>query len=73
MGALADAVESGTIAAFDEHVGLGYVETTDGRRLLFHCTQIADGTRSIATGTAVTFATVERWKGPEAYNVAPST
>ena len=45
----------GRVAAFDEHVGLGEVEGEDGRRYPFHCTQIADGTRTIPVDAAVTF------------------
>ena len=45
----------GTVLEFDEHVGLGLVEAEDGTRLLFHCTAIADGTRTVGIGTAVRF------------------
>ncbi len=45
----------GTVSAFDEQVGLGTVTTADGTVYPFHCTQIADGSRSIAEGTSVTF------------------
>jgi cold shock protein len=46
---------TGTIAAFDEHAGVGSVRSDDGADYFFHCTQIADGTRTIAVGTAVSF------------------
>lgn len=46
---------SGTVTAFDEHRGLGEVTAEDGEVLPFHCTAIADGTRTIAEGTEVTF------------------
>lgn len=46
---------TGTVAEFDFDRGLGVVETADGRRLGFHCTSIADGSRRIAVGTAVSF------------------
>lgn len=45
----------GRVVEFDEHVGLGQVEADDGRRYPFHCTRIADGTRTIPVGAAVTF------------------
>lgn len=45
----------GRVVAFDEHVGLGEVAGEDGRRYPFHCTQIADGTRTISVDRAVTF------------------
>ena len=45
----------GTVSAFDEPVGLGTVTTVDGVDYPFHCTQIADGSRTIAVGTPVIF------------------
>ena len=44
----------GRVVAFDEVRGLGEIESGD-RRYPFHCTEIADGTRTIAIGAAVTF------------------
>lgn len=46
----------GRVVAFDDAVGLGQVESDAGVRYPFHCIEIADGTRTIAVGTAVTFA-----------------
>jgi CspA family cold shock protein len=46
---------TGKISAFDDHRGIGTVTADDGRDYPFHCTQIADGTRTIKIGTAVTF------------------
>ena len=48
----------GTVADFDEHVGLGTVRAEDGRELLFHCTQLIDGTRTIDVGALVRFEIV---------------
>ncbi|HSH60809.1 MAG TPA: cold shock domain-containing protein [Acidimicrobiales bacterium] len=48
-------IHRGAVAEFDEHRGLGAVESSDGRRLLFHCTAIADGSRSITVGAKVVF------------------
>jgi cold shock CspA family protein len=45
---------AGQVAAFDEAAGLGEV-TAAGKRYQFHCTQIADGSRTIPAGVAVTF------------------
>ena len=60
------------VTEFDEHKGWGTVRTVDGRQLFFHCTAIADGTRTIATGTEVTFEVgpgrAGRW---EAYGLIP--
>ena len=56
----------GTVVAFDDHVGLGEVETADGTRFPFHCTRIADGSRTVPMGAAVTFEVVPgplgRWE-----------
>ena len=59
----------GTVVTFDEHAGFGTVRTEgegEGEELFFHCTQIADGTRTIAVGTAVRFEIVAghggRWE-----------
>lgn len=56
----------GRVVAFDEHVGLGEVEGEDGRRYGFHCTQIADGSRTVAVGADVAFDVVPghlgRWE-----------
>ena len=48
-------METGTVSEFDAKRGLGVVEDADGRRFLFHCTQIADGTRTIPVGASVTY------------------
>ena len=60
----------GTVSSFDEAVGLGQVDD-GGRRYLFHCTQIAGGSRSIAPGTPVEFHTVPRHGRWEAAAVTP--
>ncbi|MCU1379235.1 MAG: hypothetical protein JWN29_2218 [Acidimicrobiales bacterium] len=64
----------GTVATFDDHRGYGTVRADDGRELFFHCTRIADGTRTIAVGTPVTFELVPghggRW---EAARIEPAT
>jgi cold shock CspA family protein len=49
---------TGTVAAFDEHKGLGTVRADDGRELPFHCTSIANGSRTIDLGARVTFSVV---------------
>lgn len=62
----------GSVTAFDDHVGLGEVTAEDGTVHPFHCTAIADGTRTIAVGAAVTFSVLPgrsgRW---EAVGVSP--
>jgi cold shock CspA family protein len=46
---------NGTVSAFDEHRGLGEITGADGVVYPFHCTVIADGTRTIALDTLVEF------------------
>jgi hypothetical protein len=50
----------GVVTAFDDEAGLGQVSAADGTVYPFQCTQIADGSRSIPVGVAVTFA-VRPW------------
>jgi CspA family cold shock protein len=49
---------TGTVRTFDTARGYGSVESDDGRSWFFHCTQIADGTRTIEVGARVRFAVV---------------
>ena len=57
---------NGTVSAFDEHRGLGEITGADGVVYPFHCTVIADGTRTIALETRVEFEIVPgrlgRWE-----------
>ena len=48
---------SGVVATFDERRGLGTIRA-DGTEYSFHCTRIADGSRTVATGQAVSFDVV---------------
>jgi CspA family cold shock protein len=66
--------ERGVVAEFDADKGFGSVEAEDGRRLFFHCTQIAGGTRTIDVGTPVTFDIVAGHLGRyEAVAVTPKS
>jgi cold shock CspA family protein len=60
------APRQGTVTAFYEDKGYGEITDTDGVARFFHCTAIADGTRTIAVGTTVTFVVVPgrlgRWE-----------
>ncbi len=48
---------TGVVASFDEHRGYGTVSVSGtGTELFFHCTAIADGSRSIGVGQRVWFA-----------------
>lgn len=59
----------GTVVAFDAERGLGEVEAAGGRRYPFHCTRIADGTRTIPLGVKVEFLVVPglpgRWEAAQ--------
>ena len=46
---------TGTVTEFDAVRGRGAVTDDDGTRAEFHCTQIADGSRTIAVGIAVRY------------------
>lgn len=62
---------NGTLAAFDEAVGLGVIEAEDGRRIEFHCVAIADGSRTIAVGTPVEFELLPKLGRYEATAIRP--
>ena len=50
-----NATHEGVVVAFDAAVGLGEVQRVDGLLFPFHCIEIADGTRTIAIATPVSF------------------
>jgi cold shock CspA family protein len=65
---------SGTVDDFDDAKGWGHVVTPTGERYFFHCTAIADGTRTIAEGTSVDFDVVAGHRGRfEARNLTRTT
>lgn len=57
---------SGRVMTFDQERGWGTLRAQDGQEHWFHCTAIADGTRTIEVGTAVRFRVVPgllgRWE-----------
>ncbi|MFK7920266.1 MAG: hypothetical protein AB8G14_19495 [Ilumatobacter sp.] len=59
----------GTVVSFDAAVGLGEIESISGERHLFHCIEIADGSRSIDVGTEVRFDLLRKFGSHEAGNV----
>ena len=61
---------SGTVTQFDDAEGLGTVTAVDGREYLFHCIEIADGTRTIDVGQAVRFQPLPRFGHFQAGRVA---
>ena len=50
----------GIVESFDVDRGLGFIDAK-GQKFLFHCAEIADGTRNIALNTRVSFIPVERF------------
>ena len=48
----------GTVVEFDPRRGTGIVEAADAGRLPFHCTEIADGSRSVTVGAPVRYDVV---------------
>ena len=69
----AERIRTGTVTAFDEPRGLGEVTDAAGEVVPFHCTAIADGSRTIEVGRAVHFAVrpgrMGRW---EATGIRPA-
>ena len=65
---------TGRVASFDDHVGAGTVRA-DGTDLIwgFHCTRIADGSRSIPEGAYVSFEVVPGPAGLEAVDLRRRT
>jgi cold shock CspA family protein len=60
---------SGAVDSFDEAAGYGVVADGDDGRWFFHCTAIADGTRTIEVGAPVAFDVVAgrlgRWEATD--------
>jgi CspA family cold shock protein len=57
----------GEVVEFDDERGYGTVRAEGGDSYFFHCTAVADGSRTIPVGTAVSFEVVAgrrgRWEG----------
>jgi cold shock CspA family protein len=57
---------TGRVTEFDEDVGLGVITGDDGATYPFHCTAVADGSRTIDVGATVSFEVVPghlgRWE-----------
>ncbi len=63
---------TGRVVQFDERRGLGVIEGADGARFRFHCTQIADGSRTIGLNVSVEFDVVPGQLGQwEAATIKP--
>ena len=62
----------GRVRAFDPVRGLGEVEGADGARYGFHATAIADGSRRIEVGAAVSFTVAPGHRGRyESWSLVP--
>jgi cold shock CspA family protein len=61
----------GTVASFDEHVGLGIITGHDGAEYPFHCVEIVDGTRTIEVGAEVEFDLLCKLGRVEACRIGP--
>ncbi len=62
----------GTVTAFDAHVGLGDITMTDGMIVMFHCAEIADGSRQIDIGSEVECDIVMKFSRAEASAIRPA-
>ena len=64
---------TGRVSAFDDDRGLGVVTGDDGAEITFHCTAIADGSRTIEVGASVSYLTRPRHLGRwEATDLRPA-
>ena len=66
---------TGTVVDFDEPAGYGHVadEAGDQEPWFFHCTSIADGSRTIEVGARVRFEVVPGHRGRyEATDLRPA-
>ena len=66
---------TGVVAGFDDPKGYGVVrDNADGQEYFFHCTAVADGTRTIDVGATVEFEVVPGRRGRwEAADLRPAT
>jgi cold shock CspA family protein len=63
----------GVVASFDDHEGSGTVaDAGSSAAWSFHCTRIADGSRTVAVGTVVTYRIEPGPYGFEAVAIAPT-
>ena len=62
----------GTVTAFDADVGLGDITMTDGTIVMFHCAEIADGSRQIDIGSEVECDIVMKFSRAEASAIRPA-
>ncbi|MBS1848880.1 MAG: cold shock domain-containing protein [Actinobacteria bacterium] len=67
---------SATVVAFDDAAGWGTLRTDDGVDVFFHCTHIADGTRTICLGAVVEADVAPiglgTWEATEVRQISPA-
>jgi CspA family cold shock protein len=63
---------AGHVVAFNRDVGLGQVVAADGTTYLFHCIEIADGSRDITVGQPVSFSLIGKLGRFEAAQISPA-
>ena len=63
---------TGVVEAFDAAVGLGVIRTASGEAVPFHCIEIADGSRAIQVGAAVTADRIAKLGRYEAASIRPA-
>jgi cold shock CspA family protein len=61
----------GRVAAFDAAAGTGTVTADDGTTYPFHCIEIADGSRTIDSGTPVEFVLLAKFGRYQAAQLRP--
>lgn len=59
----------GHVTQFDAAIGLGVITSERGTEHAFHCIEIADGTRTIAVGTQVSFDLLAKFGRYEAADI----
>jgi cold shock CspA family protein len=77
-------MRTGRVTTFDAHRGIGVIspdhtvddgspgENLSGDPIMFHCIEIADGTRMIEVGTVVRYRVGLKLGRPEAFGVTPT-
>ena len=53
----------GAVSEFDDPRGLGVVRSDDGETFPFHCTALADGSRTVDVGARVVFTVAPGHRG----------
>jgi cold shock CspA family protein len=61
----------GVVSEFDAAAGTGTVIADDGTDFVFHCIEIADGTRTIDPGTPIEFALLAKFGRYQASQIRP--